>query len=259
MLAEIFMTEVPKRIRNFIGFEFGDECVVIGYLGQGGCGNDQSSQWLCECKCGSEFKLSRFKITNGKYGQKSCPPCVYKNRVVNTVPMIGKRFNRWLVLKEVGRTKNRSIKYLCKCDCGTIKEVDGCLLRRDVSKSCGCINKERDLRGKNNPNWNPNLTDEERQIRRDARKGLISDYELKNWRKQVFERDDYTCRCCGAKKSPFNAHHLNGWNKFVDQRYDLSNGLTLCIACHKLFHKKYGSGDNTKSQYQDFVVNLYNG
>lgn len=40
--------------------------------------------------------------------------------------------SKWTVLQYVGKSKWR-----CKCDCGTIKDVDGNCLRRGGSKSCG--------------------------------------------------------------------------------------------------------------------------
>ena len=109
--------------------------------------------------------------------------------------------------------------------------------------------------GSKSANWNPNITDQERQLWKEKRVSK----ELINWRKQVFERDYYICKCCGTTKSPFNAHHLNAWKDFPDQRYIVSNGLTLCIKCHKLFHKKYGNGGNTKQQYQEFFLLRWNG
>ena len=53
--------------------------------------------------------------------------------------MIGKRFGNWTVLgfsKE--RTKKGRIRYYCRCDCGTERDVEGQTLRSGQSKSCGC-------------------------------------------------------------------------------------------------------------------------
>lgn len=56
------------------------------------------------------------------------------------IDMIGRRYGRLIVESEVGRSGSGSIRYLCKCDCGKEKEVDGTLLRNGQSKSCGCYN-----------------------------------------------------------------------------------------------------------------------
>ena len=51
-----------------------------------------------------------------------------------------------------------------------------------------------------------------------------------------------------------NAHHLNGWNAFPEQRFDLDNGVTLCTDCHKDFHSQYGYGDNTREQFNEYAA-----
>lgn len=56
--------------------------------------------------------------------------------------------------------------------------------------------------------------------------------KLRHWRKRVFERDNYTCVKCGAR-GKLNADHIV---RFVDDkslRYEISNGQTLCISCHR--------------------------
>ena len=94
--------------------------------------------------------------------------------------------------------------------------------------------------GENNPSWNPNLTDEDREIGR-----RIPGY--KEWRKLVYNRDNYTCQICKDKSGGnLVAHHIEGYNYNKDLRITLENGVTLCEKCHNKFHKKYGKGNNTK-------------
>jgi hypothetical protein len=62
------------------------------------------------------------------------------------IDLTGQRFGRWVVV-ERGSTKtfpsgDRRIRWLCACDCGSEKEVDGISLRNGVSLSCGCYEKE---------------------------------------------------------------------------------------------------------------------
>ena len=62
------------------------------------------------------------------------------------VDMIGKKFNRWTVLKDDGFTEGKNkryYRYLCVCDCGTVRSVIGRSLRKGITKSCGCLQKER--------------------------------------------------------------------------------------------------------------------
>lgn len=56
--------------------------------------------------------------------------------------MIGKRFGRLVVIKQEDYTKNKTVKWLCKCDCGNEKIIDGSSLRRGLTKSCDCLLRE---------------------------------------------------------------------------------------------------------------------
>lgn len=102
--------------------------------------------------------------------------------------------------------------------------------------------------GENNPAYNPDLTDEERQSYR-----FVAGYKI--WRRQVYQKDKYTCKKCGDNKGGnLVAHHIESYNSAKDKRTDISNGLTLCEECHKDFHSKYGYGNNTRSQLKEWLT-----
>ena len=87
-----------------------------------------------------------------------------------------------------------------------------------------------------------------------------STYEYRYWRTSVFERDLYTCQCCGiksgnGKRVELNAHHINNWKDNEDLRYCIDNGITLCNICHMSFHSKYGKSNNNKQQLNEFLCN----
>jgi len=65
-----------------------------------------------------------------------------------------------------------------------------------------------------------------------------SDFRYIEWRKSVFERDNYICQNCKTKGGVLNAHHIKKWSEFRELRYNIKNGITLCIKCHKEKHKR---------------------
>lgn len=103
------------------------------------------------------------------------------------------------------------------------------------------------IKGKNHPNWNPNLTDKDRQDKRNYP-------EYKEWRSNIYKRDNYTCQICGELGNILNAHHLDGYRNNPDKRILLENGVTLCKKCHNDFHHQYGN-NNTKEQFIIFKAN----
>lgn len=75
--------------------------------------------------------------------------------------------------------------------------------------------------------------------------------------RQCFDRDGFKCDCCGLDRVALNAHHLNSWKHFPDQRFELSNLISLCYTCHRSFHNICGNGKhtpNTAEQYYEFKL-----
>ena len=54
--------------------------------------------------------------------------------------MVGLRFGKLIVLQPYGTAQDGTIDYLCQCDCGNKKIINGYSLRSGTTKSCGCIN-----------------------------------------------------------------------------------------------------------------------
>lgn len=60
----------------------------------------------------------------------------------------------------------------------------------------------------------------------------------KLWRKKVFIRDNYTCIWCGVRSQKgvgviLNADHIKPFAYYPKLRFDVNNGRTLCVPCHK--------------------------
>lgn len=61
--------------------------------------------------------------------------------------------------------------------------------------------------------------------------------ELREWRLAVYRRDNFRCRDCGTK-GYINAHHIKYWSTHPELRFDVDNGITLCVDCHWRVHGK---------------------
>jgi len=59
------------------------------------------------------------------------------------IDITGLTFNRWTVLQFVGYDDDCGCsKYICRCTCGTEREVSSLHLRSGATKSCGCLRRE---------------------------------------------------------------------------------------------------------------------
>ena len=106
--------------------------------------------------------------------------------------------------------------------------------------------------GKYSPLWRGGVTKVSKSVR--------ECYRYKEWRNQVFKRDNWTCQDCfvrgGVEISP---HHIKSFRELLDENniksrceaikceelWDVTNGKTLCRKCH-LKTDTFG-GKNKKS------------
>ena len=84
--------------------------------------------------------------------------------------------------------------------------------------------------GTNHWNWQGGITPQNELERRRL--------EYKEWRKRVFERDNYTCQICSKQKCYLNAHHIKSFSGHPNLRLNVDNGITLCDACHELITER---------------------
>ena len=78
--------------------------------------------------------------------------------------------------------------------------------------------------GSKNPNWKGGISPINKRIRRSAK--------FFQWRKKVFERDNYTCQECGKRGNELHPDHIKQFAYYPELRFELSNGRTLCKECH---------------------------
>ena len=123
--------------------------------------------------------------------------------------------------------RSRGIKHPLDCNhCKSLRGKKHSLsARRLMSKSA--------RRGTKSNLWKGGASDKNKAIRESSK--------YKIWRESVFKRDNFTCVSCGDKKGGnLNADHIKPFALFPKNRFELSNGRTLCINCHK---KTYSYGN----------------
>lgn len=178
------------------------------------------------CSCGKQIAIQTALYRSGK-----CISCSQKIASLKR----GKPIN----CTTQGRTKN----YCCK-DCGNLICPTNALHKSGCCKKC--IKKYyRSFKGKNNPNYKNGKTSYIRKLRNSKK--------FKEWRNKVFTRDNYISQNC-FKSGDMVAHHLNGFHWCKELRFDINNGITLCIECHKSFHLIFGKFWNNINQYIEFIT-----
>lgn len=197
-------------------------------------------------KCNNELPIDEFNIRNINGVSKPFSYCKTCERNVNN-----NRYNH--ICQNCGKKHTSGAKETKYCkSCWNIKfsEIGTANLKEHNARQTGENNYFYGScrKGVENPNYNPQKTDEEREKGR-----IIEGY--KDWIKAVYERDKYTCQICGDNKGGnLNAHHLDGYNWCKEKRTDINNGVTLCGKCHTCFHDTYGYGKNTKEQFDRFKI-----
>ena len=81
------------------------------------------------------------------------------------------------------------------------------------------------ISGANHWKWKGGIT-------KDRKKDYFSE-KYQNWRKVIFERDNYVCQICKKTGGKLNVDHIKPYSLYPELRYELSNGRTLCIPCHQ--------------------------
>lgn len=95
----------------------------------------KSGCWYeCKCVCGRIREISAHGLM---YEFRRCDECSGFNSL-NRKDLLGMRFTNWIVLERKPSVDGRR-RYLCKCDCGRIKEINASSLVSGKSTSCGCM------------------------------------------------------------------------------------------------------------------------
>ncbi len=197
--------------------------------------NDEKLSALCSCGKKWETSLNNFN----KLKHKTCPSC--RQKTLYDLEQVKEEYERRGYKLLATTYKNDKSPLDCLCSCGRPAKIS----LYDLKKGYRCRECWLESHsGKNNCNYNPNLTAEDRDRERSR--------ENKAWAKAVKEKDNYTCQVCGKRGGTMNSHHLYNYSKFPEFRTELKNGKCLCRSCHYNFHQGYGYKENEASDYLFF-------
>lgn len=201
-----------------------------------------SASWFCRCACGVEQSVSGNSLRMGKSTSCGCARLARKRA---TVPdLTGRRVHRLTVVGLLGYEAGQS-RWLCTRDCGNDVIATASRLMNATTRSCGCA---RSKPGSTNHAWRHDLSPEEREIHASRMRSGKS----VEWREAVFARDHHRCVKCG-QHGTLNAHHMDGFDWYIEGRYDVENGCTLCVACHRAYHAEFGQ---KRANCHDFLLFL---
>lgn len=208
--------------------------------------------------CGLELPIDSFYKSRDSHERmcKDCRKRKNRNRYTNLCPVCGKQFKAEKKSRECCSRKcsshlrkNRKTVECEICNKPITRPKSQFRDRTYVycSNKCQDIGWSRYFSGVNSPIRDNSITDEERLARR-----KYPDYY--KWRNSVYEKDNYSCKCCGDNKGGnLNAHHIFNYSEHQELQLDIDNGVTLCNICHKKFHDKYGYTENNDKQINEFL------
>lgn len=145
----------PNRIKDLTGQKFGRLTVLYkdenDYFTKGG---NKIYQWICQCDCGTILSVERNKLKSGH--TQSCG-CLHAEKLGMDIDeyrlkysslkgntgilkdLTGKKFGKLTVLRRDEKSSSKCLKWVCKCECGSIVSVSRNNLNSGHTRSCGCI------------------------------------------------------------------------------------------------------------------------
>lgn len=145
--------------------------------------------------------------------------------------LAGRVFGSLKVLTPVGRSPQRSVIWLCVCECGKEFSASSSNLKSGSSTSCGCARSPAaKLRIKRSGGpWNIGAKYQIRDHDEDYR-------SLAAWRQAAIRVWGASCQVCGWDEGSCDAHHRIP--KSQGGRNTILNAVVLCPNHHRIAHEK---------------------
>lgn len=226
-----------KYTIEFVKSEFEKEGYTL--LTEEYINNRQKLEYICPKK---HFGSITFDVWQQGHRCIECAGC--KKYMIASVKEQFDKEN-YILLTKIYKNAHQKLKYICPRGHHRTITWHGWQRGYRCQRCYFENNKE-----KNHSNWNPNLTEEDRQNSRKY-------FEYAEWNYAIKERDNFTCQVCGGNKGGnLVSHHIASYRSTPNLRTALSNGICLCENCHKNFHHQYGYGNNTAEQFEEFKRRL---
>ena len=130
-------------------------------------------------------------------------------------------------MSEAQKGRKHSVK--TKKKISDAMKINNPMFNLETRKKVSETRKRLKINGSKIWNWKGGASSKNRKIR--------DSFEYNEWRKSVFKRDNYTCQKCGKKSKKgeyayLTVHHIKQFAQYPELRFDINNGLTLCLNCH---------------------------
>lgn len=194
--------------------------------------------------CAHEWSSSLQLIFNNKAKSKGCPNCAGK--VVSQYVIMERFLSKGFNPSSTPLKADEVVECSCMV-CGEVSFKSSSYFLKKVGFGCKKCSAPK---GKDCYNYRE-MPEKERadQVKRHQIHGAS------NWAKIVKELANYTCDTCEIRGGVvLNSHHLYSWITHPELRLEPTNGVCLCLKCHKQFHREYGN-EVTPNQYKEFKEN----
>lgn len=169
----------------------------------------------------------------------------------NLIDLTKQRFDRLIVIKRIMSVKKQPT-WLCKCDCGKERIIQGNHLRNGVIGSCGCLKIEKQTLKLGIANLHKTIG----IYQRNAKKRGI-EYSLTE--KQFKKITQQPCYYCGAKPNNItNQPHCNGVYTYngldrIDNAkgYSINNVVPCCRQCN------FAKGKLILQEFKQWIDRVY--
>lgn len=190
---------------------------VLRYVGGKGC------RWTCRCECGTVKDISGGSLRRGSTTSCGCLRSEVTGERFRLSGLAGQRFGR-LVVSGFAGTRGGESFWRCWCDCGSMTEVRGWMLRNGSTQSCGCLHREA-IRA--------NRTD-------DPTYGAVHT----RLRVSRGSASGHPCADCGAPAEQWSYDHKDPDALVSDAGHpyslDFAHYVPRCCSCHRTYDAAHG-------------------